>query len=193
MHNPNVGRLAAVVAIALAACGPSDSQIKTAKEARYKGDKMALFNAARAAVEAKYKLEKAEQDGSGFETIGRWYRHEDGMTVSESKDDIRIVPDKALWLAFQVAFVPDGDSFIVKITPKMMRRISGSPKPEAISENDYSVEGWAHNKIDVLQNDIHEALKQFEVKKTPGAAPTPEPTPTPTPEPTPTPTPPPPG
>ena len=170
------GRLAAVVALATlaGACGASDSQVKAAKEARYTGDKLVLFNAAKTAVSAKYEIEKADPDALGFETRAVWFQHDDGMRVPMPGDDMRMVPDKALNLAFAIALLPDGDKWIIKVTPKMMRRVAGSPKPEAISENDFSVEGWAHGKIDALATDIHNALAQYEVKTVPaqpGAAP----------------------
>jgi hypothetical protein len=40
---------------------------------------------------------------------------------------------------------------------------------------DPSVPGWAHGKGDNLQVEIHDALKAYEVKSAPGAAPTPGP------------------
>ena len=41
--------------------------IKTAKEARYKGDKLALFNAAKNATAGKFDIEKADETRLGFE------------------------------------------------------------------------------------------------------------------------------
>ena len=55
----------------------------------------------------------------------------------------------------------------------MMRYHAGSPQPEPLSEDDPSVPGWAHGKVDSLAFDIHDALKEFEVKSVPGMVPPP--------------------
>jgi len=156
--------------LALAACGPSSGELKSAKTARYKGDKLALFNATKDATEAKYKLQKSDENALGMQTTGRWYTPE-GLAASERADDIRDVPDNSLNIALVVTLVPDGDAYVVQVKPLMMRYHAGSPQPEPISENDPSVPGWATGKVDALALDIHEALKNYEVKQMGGVTP----------------------
>ena len=50
MRNPNVCGLVAMLAFALVACGPSSKELSGAKTAHYKGDKLVLFAAAKAAT-----------------------------------------------------------------------------------------------------------------------------------------------
>lgn len=157
-----------VAVIALAACGPSNKEISGAKTARYKGDKLVIFNAAKAAAEEKYKLEKADETTLGFNTTGRWYTPE-GLAAGER--DIRDVPDRSLNITLVVTLLPDGDAWVVNVKPLMMRYIAGRPNPDKIEPNDPSVPGWATGKVDGLQYDIHEALKQYEVKTVPQMAP----------------------
>jgi pilus assembly protein FimV len=167
------------------ACGPSSSEMSGARTARYKGDKLAMFNAALAATQAKYKVQKADQNALGFQTTGRWYTP-DGLAAAESDEDMLRVPDKSLSIAFVVTMRADGDAYIVDIKPLMVRYHAGSPKPEPISEDDPSVPGWAGGKRDQLAFDIHDALKPYEVPSLPGtatAAPAPAPAAAPTPAP----------
>jgi len=184
--------LAFVIALGvLGACGPSSSELSGAKTAHYTGDKVAMFNAALAATQAKYKIEKADQSALGFQTTGRWYTPE-GLAAAESGEDMLHVPDNSLSIAFVVTMRADGAAYIVDVKPLMIRYHAGSPKPEPISEDDPSVPGWATGKRDALALDIHDALKQYEVPSstnpTPNAAapsPSPSPAPTPTPAPSP--------
>jgi hypothetical protein len=172
MRNPNVCRLAVVIALAAVACGPSSQELSGAKTAHYKGDKLAMFNAAMAVTQAKYKVGKADQGALGFQTLGRWYTPE-GLAAAEDGQDMRQVPDNSLSVAFVVTLRPDGDAYVVDVKPLMIRYHAGSPKPEPINEDDPSVPGWATGKRDQLALDIHDALKQYEVQSVPAMMPPP--------------------
>lgn len=167
MRNLIVALLFAALAFA---CGPSSGELKAAKTAHYKGDKVEMFNVAKQVTESKYHLQKSDENSLGMQTVGRWYTPE-GLAASERSDDIRDVPDKSLNVALIVTLVPDGDAFVVQVKPLMMRYHAGSPKPEPISENDPSVPGWAQGKIDSLALDIHTALAKYEVKSPGGMTP----------------------
>jgi hypothetical protein len=158
-----------ILAIA-AACGPSSGELKAAKTAHYKGDKLAMFQIAKQVTESKYHLQKSDENALGMQTEGRWYTPE-GLAASERSNDMRDVPDKSLNIALVVTLVPDGDAYVVNVKPLMMRYHAGSPKPEPVGENDPSVPGWAQGKVDQLALDIHEALKQYEVKQMGGVTP----------------------
>jgi hypothetical protein len=162
--------LALAVAVVFASACGSSAEVKGARTAHYKGDKVEIFHAARSAVEAKFPLEKTDENALIVQTIGRWYTP-DGLTAAERMDDIRDVPDKSIHVAFIVALRADGDSWVVDIKPKWFRFHAGQPNPEALSEDDISVPGFAHGKVDALAVDIHDALKQYEVKTVPGVVP----------------------
>ncbi|MGE5187149.1 MAG: hypothetical protein ACM31C_34105 [Acidobacteriota bacterium] len=168
MRNLHLGALA--IAALLVACGGSSGEVKAARSAHYKGDKVAIFNAAKAAVQAKYPIEKSDENALIFSTIGRWYTHE-GLTASERMEDIRDVPDLSIHIAFVVAVRPDGDAYVVDIKPKWYRFHAGTPAPEPLSEDDMSVEGFAHGKLEALAVDIHDALKPYEVQSVPAQVP----------------------
>lgn len=164
--------------LALAACGPSNKEVAMAKQARYQGDKLVLFNATKAAVESKHKLHKADELALGMQTIGRWYTAE-GMVAPGSDDDMKQVPDKSIRMTLVVRILPDGDNWIVHVEPSMLRRVAGRPNPDVVDAKDPSVPGWATGQVDTLQFEIHKALAQYEVKSPGGMAPPPTPAPAP--------------
>lgn len=169
--------LSVTMILAVVACGPSGQEVAKAKQARYQGDKLVLFNTAKAAVEAKYKLAKSDETTLGFQTTGKWYTSE-GMLAPGSDEDMGQVPDKSIRMTLVVRLLPDGDKWVVQVEPSMLRRISGSPKPETVDPKDPSVPGWATGQVDTLQFEIHKALAQYEVKSPGGvmpAAPAPAP------------------
>jgi hypothetical protein len=170
--------LAALVALAAIACGPSSKEVATAKTARYQGDKLQLFAATRAVVEGKYKLTKSDETTLGLQTEPRWFSPE-GLTTSSSPDDERDLPDKSIRIAMVVQLLPDGPAWIVKITPLMLRKNKGMPKPDELKEGDPSIPGWVDSKVDQLALDIHSALAKYEVKRPGGLAPAPEEGPSP--------------
>lgn len=185
---------ALLAAIALVACGPSSKEVAGAKTARYKGDKLQLFAAVKGVVESKYKLTKSDETTLGMQTEGKWYSPEgmvitrEGGTGEKSRDmgggmsrtdqDSQF-PDNSINLVLVVGLLPDGDAWVVKVTPVMHRFRAGSPKPEPVKENDASVPGWATGKVDQLALDIHQALEKYQVKGVPQTVPSGPPPPSP--------------
>jgi len=168
----------------IAACGgPSSKDVAMAKQARYTGDKIVIFNAVKGAVENKYKLDKSDETTLGMQTKARWYT-QDGILAPGSDEDFKQVPDKAIRVVHVVRMLPDGDQWIVQDDAVLMRRIAGSPAPEKLDPKDPSVPGWATGQIDELQYEIYKSLKPFEVKSPGGMAPAASPAaPTPAPAP----------
>ncbi len=167
----------ALIACALVACGPSNTEVKTAKEAHYRGDKLVMFNAMKSAVEDKFKLQKSDETTLGLETVARVYTPE-GMLANEGNSEKNasggynsMFPDNSIIMKFVVTMLADGDSYVVRVKPMMERYHAGSPKTEPLGENDPSLPGWTSGKVDAVQLDIYNALKQYEVKGVGGVAP----------------------
>jgi hypothetical protein len=170
--------LVGLLTLLAVACGPSSKEVAGAKTARYTGDKLEIFHATKAVVEGKYKLQKSDETTLGMQTTARWYSPE-GLVVSgyvdESTNSVseRDIPDKAIRLALVVTMLPDGSSWILKVTPVMLRKNVGMPKPDELKEDDPSVPGWVGSRADELALDIHKALAKYEVKQPGGMAPPP--------------------
>ena len=162
-----------MLAIAAVACGASSKEVAGAKSARYKGDKLALFAEVKAATEAKYKVTKSDETSLGLQTEARWYSTEGLGVTPRAEGDMRDVPDKSINIALVVTMLPDGDAWLVKVTPVMSRYNQGIPKPEPLKENDASLPGWVSGKVDELALAIHNQLAKYEVKTVPGQAPPP--------------------
>jgi hypothetical protein len=166
-----------VIALALAACGASSGEVKAARTAHYTGDKMALFTAMKTAVEGKYKLDKVDETTLGLQTLGRWYNPEgqiaaEGNTTGDYKSGYKTpYPDKSINIVYAVGLKQDGDAWVVQVKPVLNRYHAGSPQPEPLTEDDVSLPGWVGGKTDALAMDIHDALKQYEVKGVPQSVP----------------------
>jgi hypothetical protein len=177
-----------LIACALVACGPSNSEVKTAKEAHYRGDKLVMFGALKEAVEAKYKLQKSDETSLGLETVERVYSPE-GLLASEGgtgetgkATNKSMFPDNAIIMKLIVTMLADGDAYVVRVKPVMLRYHAGMPKPDPLREDDPSLPGWTAGKVDGMQLDIYNALKQYEVKGVGGVAPAPAGPPPPAPD-----------
>ena len=162
--------LSALAACALVACGgPSSNEVTNAKQARYKGDPQTLLAAIKTIAESKqYVISKVDAQALTVETAGRWYQPTG--TLASENDDMRQVPNNGLNLIFVASLVPDGDAYILKLHKRVLRNIAGSPKPDALSEDDISIPGWVNGTKDKLAYDLHDGLAQFQVAD-PGAMP----------------------
>jgi hypothetical protein len=161
-----------LAAIALVACGPSSKEVAGAKTARYQGDKLQLFAAAKGAVEAHHKLMKSDETSLGMQTQPRWFSPEGlAQTPRGEGEDVRDLPDKSIKISLVVTLLPDGDAWVVKVAPVMARYNRGIPKPEPLKENDPSLPGWVSGQVDNVAMDIHSAMSKYEVKKVPGVVP----------------------
>lgn len=166
MRNPVSLVMLTAAAVTVAACG-APSQAVEAAHARYRGDKLALFEAAKQATEAKYRLDESDQTTLRIVTAGRWYTPE-GLGASERNNDMRDVPDRSVHLRLIVKLVPDGTDWAVTVEPVMIRYFAGRPNPDHLAPDDPSVPGWATGRVDKLRAAIHEALRGYQVKSTAG-------------------------
>ncbi len=148
-----------------------------AKQARYQGDKLAIFNAAKAAAESKHKLAVSDEMALGFQTTPRWYR-EDGVVARGTDENFQDIPDNSIRMSLVVRMLPDADKWIVQVEPLMHRKLIGSPAPQPLRPNDPSLPGWTRGQVDNLHFEIYQALKPYQVMTAGGvvpAAPSPSP------------------
>ncbi|HEU0033736.1 MAG TPA: hypothetical protein VFQ53_24080 [Kofleriaceae bacterium] len=180
--------------VAIAACGPSNKDVAVAKTARFKGDKLQLFAAAKGATESKHTLAMSDETTLTIQTKGRWFTPE-GLASNWNPEDLKDgksrLEDKSLNIALIVKLLPDADNWVVDVTPVILRFNSGMPNPEPVDPKAADVPGWATGKADQLAYEIYKALRPYEVKGAGGVMPAPDPkapVPSgPTPEPTPAP------
>jgi hypothetical protein len=160
---------AAAGASALVACAASRQEVEVARTARYRGDRLALFQAARQATADRYPIVTSDDTALRIETAGRWYTP-DGLGASERNHDMRDVPDRSIHLRLIVRLVPAGDDWAVAIEPVMMRYFAGRPNPDKLGTDDPSLPGWTHGRVDQLHSAIHRALARYQVASPGGNA-----------------------
>jgi hypothetical protein len=170
--------LALYALLSLVACGGGSSELKAARTAHYSGDKVAIFNAMKTAVEAKYKIDAADVQTLGLKTSGRWFNPQ-GQTAAEGNTQMNtgkgayntLLPDGSLNIVYGVGMKQDGDTWVVEVKPVIERYVAGSPKTQPLNEGDASLPGWVDGKTEALTLSIHDALKQYEMKGVPQAVP----------------------
>lgn len=154
--------IAGAAAGALAACAASRQEVTAARTARYRGDKLAMFQAARQATADKYQIAMSDETTLRIETAGRWYTPE-GLGASERNNDMRDVPDRSIHLRMIVRLVPAGDDWTVAIEPVMLRYFAGRPNSDPLQLDDPSLPGWTGGRVDQLYSAIHRALARYQV------------------------------
>lgn len=159
--------------MALTACGgPSGRDVGIAKQARYKGDKLVIFRAAKTVTEAKYKIDVSDETAVGLRTKARWFTPE-GVVAPGGDDNMQATPDLSIRIALVVQVLPDGEHWIVEVVPSMQRYYLGRPNTEKLDPRDPSVPGWATGQADELQFAIYQALKAYVVQPSGAVAPPP--------------------
>lgn len=151
----------AVVAVfAFVACGPSSAQIRTARTARYKTTASAAFQAGMSALSANdYKVAAADPVAGKARTVVRAYEA-DGTYAARNSDDEVAPKDGMVFLAIDIAVVPDGDAFRVEVTPLAEQFRNGYAKTFPLGPEDPAMAGWITGKVDNIYLSIHEALKK---------------------------------
>ena len=148
-----------VVALAVAACGPSNAEVKVAKTAQYTAAAGTLFDLAIQAAQRDYKIGEVDPEGAQFATDPQFYSPEGGRQSAGAGGFVNMSPGSIL-LSLVVEIVKTERGHAVVITPKSFQVISGSPKPRELAPDDPNLPGWVHGRVDSLAVAIYEAAKQ---------------------------------
>jgi hypothetical protein len=152
-----------LVMIAAIACGPSASEIKTAKTASYSIQPEEAFKIAGDVTAETYKIGDVHDDKLELLTAEQWYNPEGGRESPGAGGTVQLV-DRSIMLLLIVQVVNDGTTHVV-VTPKTFQYISGSPKPRELAPEDPGVPGWVHGRVDELQLAIHKHLEKYTVQR----------------------------
>lgn len=179
--------------IGFAACAGSSAELKTAHEARYRATPAVLFAAVKSTTAASYNVLAADDGALAVKTEPKWYNPE-GQADQTGGANLARLREDSINFSVVVKLVPaDGGAFTVNVEPTVLRLHGLSSKPENLQMSDPLTPGWVHGKVEQLEVDLYNKLKQYAVTGGAGpaaaapAAPAPAPaTPAPAPEPTPT-------
>lgn len=157
MYGPRMKWL--VVLVILAGCGPSNSEIKTAKAAQYSAAPATLFEVALQVAERDYKVGDVDREGARFATAPQIYSPE-GARQSPGAGGFINMSAGSISLSLFVEVLEADRGNVVVITPKSFQFIAGSPKPRELAPDDPNLPGWVHGRVDSLAVAIYDAAKQ---------------------------------
>lgn len=149
------------LAAALFACGPSSSEIKQAKTARYTCDYDQIFQTALEVVKEETPPVGAADPERGLVTSDfRWHsssgmRKASGATVVEQGD---------VGFVVEVAIGKDAAGFHIRTVPRVFSQSPDTPRGREMSHEDANWPGWADAKADTVQLQIHEKLSSCAAK-----------------------------
>ena len=163
---------AVVMVLGLMACGPSNTQIKTAKATEYKLPATSMLDVALQVAQIDYKISPAGMapDALKFTTDPQWYTPEGGR-ISPTEDangewvnagggsvNVRLV--------VQVRPITD-DTVAVEVGALTMQLVGApndpSPKPRELALDDPFLPPWIRGRVDALAYAIWEHTKQYAV------------------------------
>ena len=153
-------RIVPFVLLAFAACGPSNSELRTAKTAVYNTDGSRLFAIAeQAAGDENYKLGAVDDGHLTFETVPKWYSAE-GDLRSAGADNYTTVANHSVKVSFIVALTASGpNQYVVTVTPHTWQYVSGSPQLRPLEPNDPYLPPWVTGRADTLSMSIYDRAK----------------------------------
>jgi len=160
--------LAAAGVHALAGCGPSGTQIKTARAARYQADQSAVLRHVVEAVQRDYRLQLVDTEAGVVETVERWYEEDGTFAQLRALPNGRGVNDRSIKLNYRIALVHEAGTIAVEITPIAGQKRSGYSALFPLHPGEPDMPGWIAGKTDLLQVAIHEQLRAY-VEHTPVA------------------------
>lgn len=150
-----------------AACGPSAAELKTAQTAKYKTTAADLYAIAEQVTAETYKIGETHPPES-LATAPQWYSPEGGRQSAGAGDVVQL-DDRSVNLVLVVEIVEllseaEYGEFAIKVTPKTLQYISGSPQPRELVPDDPNLPPWIHGRVEALQLAIYQRAQQFAVK-----------------------------
>jgi hypothetical protein len=151
---------ALVLLAVLAACGPSSSEVRTAKLAEYNTTPTVLLRiAADAAAAQNYKIGNITSEE--LVTRPRVYEREGGLESAGADNWVQIRPGSVSVSFIVKCVVTDDKSLVVQVTPKTFEWLSGSPQPRELTPDDPNLPPWILGRADQLQLAIYERAKPY--------------------------------
>ena len=149
-------RVGVCVVLALAACGPTAVEIKTAKDARYDASAQDVYAQAEAETATTYEIGERLPDELIFATVPSWYS--DNGRLSRDAEDAQKTAGN-MQVSFVVVVSVEVTKTAVIVTPKVIDYTPGVAKPTDIGPNDPKLPAWITKRADELQVAIHKRIQ----------------------------------
>jgi hypothetical protein len=149
--------------VGFAACAGSSTELKTAHEAVYRATPAVLFAGIKQATAASYEITNADESALSVQTGAKWYNPE-GQADQTGGTNLARLREDSINFSVVVKLVPMGDSaFVVNVDPTVLRLHGLSSAPENLKMNDPLTPGWVHGKVETLEVDVYNKLKQYAI------------------------------
>jgi hypothetical protein len=150
-----------VIFVLLAACGPSSSEVRTAKLAQYNASPVEMLHiAVDVAREANYKIGELSEERLEFITQPKFFTREGDLESPGAEGFVQVRPG-SVEVAFIVRCVVDGKAVAVTIVPKTFESVQGSPKPRELAPDDPYLPPWVLGRADALTLAIYDRAKPY--------------------------------
>ena len=150
-----------LLALLLAACGPSAAELKTAKTTTYKMSAHDMLSLAEDVAQETYPIGKVDEQEAAFVTQPRWYGPEGDLESPGAGGYVQL-RNRSVQVAFIVKVVElAGGDVAVTVTPKTFQEIIGSPQPRELAPDDPNLPPWVHGRADQLAIDIYNKAKPY--------------------------------
>jgi hypothetical protein len=151
-----------IMVLALAACGPSASEMKTAQRATYNATPDQLLEVAEEVTRENYKIADVSRDG--FVTAPRWFGPE-GDAENAGAENYTVVRDKSVRVSLHVKVIETAEHRVmVTVTPETIQYIQGSPHPRPLGPDDPYLPPFVKGRAETLTMAIYERAKNLVVK-----------------------------
>jgi hypothetical protein len=148
--------------VVLAACGPSASEVRTAKLAQYNASPVEMLHiAADVAKEANYKIADISDARLELITQPKLFTREGG-TESAGADNWTVIRPGSVSVQLIVrCVVGDMNRVVVVVTPKTFEWLQGSPAPRPLTADDPYLPPWVLGRADALTLAIYDRAKPY--------------------------------
>jgi hypothetical protein len=147
--------------VLLAACGPSSSEIRTAKLAEYNASPREILHVAMEVTRETYKIESLNEERLELVTVPRWFTSEGG-TESAGAEGVTMIRPGSIQVTLVVRCVVNDDKHVVvEVTPKTFQSLQGSPQPRELAPDDPNLPPWVLGRADSLQLAIYQRAKPY--------------------------------
>lgn len=155
--------------VLIAACGPSNAEVRTARTAVYTGDVHRIFELAeQGALDEHYKVGDVDDGHLSFETVGRFYSPE-GDLQSEGAGGYVKVDNHSVKVSFIVTVAEtDTNQYAITVTPRTWQYLAGSPQMRELAPEDPNLPPFVKGRSDALALAIYERARGYVVAP-PGA------------------------
>ena|SRR6185312_13116119 len=149
-----------VASLAIAACAPSDAEIRSAKTTMYYGNSSQILELAeQGAMDENYKIGTVDDGHLSFETVGRFYSPT-GDLQSEGAEGYVKVDNHSVKVSFIVEIDQLANNrYRVEVKPRTWQYLAGSPQMRELDPSDPSLPPWVLGRADHLQLAIHDRLQ----------------------------------